>query len=135
MSYVERKRKDPLTAMEVGNHECDKCDTIWGGDENEYQYYDSDDCYYEVNYSGYGTKGKGKSWGPKGKGKGPYKGAGKGAPFHKGGGKDRGRAKARRAVSRANAIGADNGATLPAAALTRISKWSGSGERARARAS
>ena len=96
MSYVERKRKDPLTAMEVGNHECDKCDTIWGGDENEYQYYDSDDCYYEVNYSGYGTKGKGKSWGPKGKGKGPYKGAGKGAPFHKGGGKDKGKGKGKK---------------------------------------
>ena len=96
MSYVERKRKDPLTAMEVGNHECDKCDTIWGGDENEYQYYDSDDCYYEVNYSGYGTKGKGKSWGPKGKGKGSYKGAGKGAPFHKGGGKDKGKGKGKK---------------------------------------
>ena len=98
MSYVERKRKDPLTAMEVGNHECDKCDNIWGADENDYQYqyYDPEDGFYEVNYSGYGMKGKGKSWAPKGKGKGPYKGAGKGMPFQKGGGKDKGKGKGKK---------------------------------------
>ena len=96
MAYVERKRKDPLTAMEVGNHECDNCDTFWGVDENDYMYYDPNDCHYEVNYSGYATKGKGKSWGPKGKGKGPYKGAGKGMPFQKGGGKDKGKGKGKK---------------------------------------
>ena len=96
MAYVERKRKDPLTAMEVGNHEFDNCGVFWGSDENDYMYHDPDDCYYEVNYSGYGVKGKGKSWGPKGKGKGPYKGAGKGAPFLKGGGKDKGKGKGKK---------------------------------------
>ena len=64
MSYVERKRKDPLTAMEVGNHECDNI--WWGEAENDYMYHDSDDGYNELNYSGYGAKGKGKSWAPKG---------------------------------------------------------------------
>ena len=98
MSYVERKRKDPLTAMEVGNHENDKCDINWGCDgEADYQYYDHpEDCYYEVSYSGYGAKGKGKSWGPKGKGKGPYKGVGKGMLFQKGGGKDKGKGKGKK---------------------------------------
>ena len=94
MSYVERKRKDPLTAMEVGNHECD---TIWGADcDADYTYYDLDDCYNEINYSGYSAKGKGKSWGPKGKGKGPYKGSGKGPDFSKGGGKDKGKGKGKK---------------------------------------
>ena len=94
MSYVERKRKDPLTAMEVGNHECD---TLWGCDcENDYQYYDGEECYNELNYSGYSMKGKGKSWAPKGKGKGPVKGGGKGLTFQKGGGKDKGKGKGKK---------------------------------------
>ena len=97
MSYVERKRKDPLTAMEVGSHECDKCDNIWWGEaENDYMYHDFDDGYNELNYSGYGAKGKGKSWAPKGKGKGPYKGGGKGVVFQKGGGKDKGKGKGKK---------------------------------------
>ena len=76
MSYVERKRKDPLTAMEVGNHECDN---IWWCDgENDYLYHDPEDCYNELNYKDYSAKGKGKNWTTKGKGKGPYKGSGKG---------------------------------------------------------
>ena len=93
-SYVERKRKDPLTAMEVGNYEYDN---IWGCDgENEYAYYDPDDCHNELNYSGFGAKGKGKNWSPKGKGKGPNKGMGKGDFFQKGFGKDKGKGKGKK---------------------------------------
>ena len=93
MSYVERKRKDPLTAMEVGNHECDNMG--WGELEHDYMYHDVEDCYHELNYSGYGFKGKGKNWAPKGKGKGPYKGVGKGE-FMKGSGKDKGKGKGKK---------------------------------------
>ena len=96
MAYVERKRKDPLTAMEVGNHECG--DTIWWGeaDNHDCQYHGPEDYYNELNYSGYSMKGKGKNWGQKGKGKGPYKGAGKGGDFQKGGGKDKGKGKGKK---------------------------------------
>ena len=94
MAYVERKRKDPLTAMEVGNHERDH---IWWGDgENDYQYQDPEEDYNELNYNGYSGKGKGKSWTTKGKGKGPYKGSGKGGVFLKGGGKDKGKGKGKK---------------------------------------
>ena len=94
MAYVERKRRDPLTAMEVGNHECDHL--WWSEGENDYQYQDTDEYHNELNYNGYGGKGKGKSWAPKGKGKGPYKGSGKGGVFMKGGGKDKGKGKGKK---------------------------------------
>ena len=94
MAYVERKRKDPLTAMEVGNHEGDN---IWWGEmDNDYMCHDADDCYHELNYNGYGSKGKGKNWAQKGKGKGPYKGVGKGDILMKGGGKDKGKGKGKK---------------------------------------
>ena len=99
MSYVERKRKDPLTAMEVGNHECDHA---WWGDietdyqypENDFPYHDMDQYVNELNYNGY--KGKGKGWSSKGKGKGPSKGMGKNGFFVKGGGKDKGKGKGKK---------------------------------------
>ena len=111
MAYVERKRKDPLTAMEVGSHErdyYDECDNWWGGEheENHENYEMTGD--HEVNYyaKGYGLKGSGKVGGyGKGGGKiGGYgkggdkgggfgKGGGKGAGYGKGGGKDKGGGK------------------------------------------
>ena len=39
MSYVERKRRDPITAMEIGNQEHDGYDDMnnwWGGECEEY---------------------------------------------------------------------------------------------------
>ena len=47
MAYVERKRRDPLTAMEVGNHECDHL--WWSEGENDYQYHDTDEYHNELN--------------------------------------------------------------------------------------
>ena len=94
MAYVERKRRDPLTAMEVGNHEGDP--GWWCEEEADYQYQDMDDLNQELNYYGYGGKGKGKSWAPKGKGKGPYKGSGKGGVYMKGSGKDKGKGKGKK---------------------------------------
>ena len=98
MAYVERKRRDPLTAMEIGNHEHDYYEHTgnWWGGENE-DTYETDEMSreHEVNYNGYGYKGhnfKGKGYntvakgyekgyGVKGKGGGKasgYKGGGKG---------------------------------------------------------
>ena len=91
MAYVERKRKDPLTAMEVGNHE-NECEW-WNSCENDYQYQENEQYHNEVNYSGYGGKGKGLSWTTKGKGKGLAKGSGKSGGYQKGGGKDKGKGK------------------------------------------
>ena len=88
MTYVERKRKDPITAMEIGNHEHDYYEDTnnWWGGENE-EVYENDEIYqeHEVNYSGYGNKG----YGFKGSGKvGGYgKGNGKVGGYGKGGGK------------------------------------------------
>ena len=62
MAYVERKRRDPLTAMEVGNHEGDPM--WWSEEEVDYQYQDLDEHHHELNYYGYGGKGKGKNWTP-----------------------------------------------------------------------
>ena len=59
MAYVERKRKDPLTAMEVGNHECEP--EYWSGIENDYQYQEIEETHHELNYNGYAGKGKGKT--------------------------------------------------------------------------
>ena len=90
MAYVERKRRDPLTAMEVGSHE-NHYDGWWGGTGGR-DYYEDEEVYeHEVNYSGYGVKGKGPSFGTKGKGKDFYKGGGK--DYNKGGGKDFGKNK------------------------------------------
>ena len=94
MAYVERKRKDPLTAMEVGNHECEH--EWWSDIENDYQFQEHDEYHNELNYNGYAGKGKGKNWGMKGKGKGPYKGMGKGLGYQKGGGKDKGKGKGKK---------------------------------------
>ena len=94
MAYVERKRKDPLTAMEVGNHECDH--EWWNDLENDYLYQDTEAYHNELNYNGYDGKGKGASWTTKGKGKGPYKGKGKGGVYQKGGGKDKGKGKGKK---------------------------------------
>ena len=88
MAYVERKRRDPLTAMEVGNHEHDS----WWGGTGGCDYYENEELYeHEVNYNGYSWKGKGPSFGTKGKGKDAYKGGGK--DYGKGGGKDFGKNK------------------------------------------
>ena len=88
MAYVERKRRDPLTAMEVGNYEHD---SWWGGSGGN-DYYENEELYeHEVNYNGYSWKGKGPSFGTKGKGKDSYKGGGK--DYIKGGGKDFGKSK------------------------------------------
>ena len=71
MGYVERKRRDPIVAMEVGSqetHSCEYCADWWNGE------YDDPEVDYqqELSYYGYeGWKGKGPSFGPKGKGKGP----------------------------------------------------------------
>ena len=94
MAYVERKRRDPLTAMEVGNHE--EGHEWFGGTENDYPYQDLEYCHNEINYNGYTGKGKGVNWAPKGKGKGPYKGNGKGVVYPKGGGKDKGKGKGKK---------------------------------------
>ena len=94
MAYVERKRKDPLTAMEVGNHECEP--EWWSGTEDDYQYQDFENCHNEVNYNGYAGKGKGLNWTTKGKGKGLYKGSAKGGVYQKGGGKDKGKGKGKK---------------------------------------
>ena len=91
MAYVERKRKDPLTSMEVGNYECEN--EWWNDSDNEYQFKDPEEHHNELNYYGYGGKGKGKSWTPKGKGKSTHKGSGKSAGYQKGGGKDKGKGK------------------------------------------
>ena len=101
MSYVERKRKDPLMAMEVGNHESDQ---VWWSDgetdyqyhEHDFQYHDMDKYANELNYNGYHIKGKGKGWPSKGKGKGPNKGMGKSGFFTKGGGKEKGKGKGKK---------------------------------------
>ena len=75
IAYVERKRKDPYTPMEVGNqenhlHEHHEDNWDWEQNVNE----DTP----EVNYYGKANyKGKGPSPGQKGKGKGPWKGGGK----------------------------------------------------------
>ena len=94
MAYVERKRKDPLTAMEVGNHECES--EWWNDMESDLQYQDPEKYHNEVNYYGFGGKGKGPSWMTKGKGKGPYKGSGKSGVYPKGGGKDKGKGKGKK---------------------------------------
>ena len=95
MAYVERKRKDPLTAMEVGNHEEET--GWWEEGEYDYQYqFDGEQYHNEVNYSGFAGKGKGPSWYGKGKGKGPMKGGGKSSPNIKGGGKDKGKGKGKK---------------------------------------
>merc|ERR1711917_110335 len=60
MAYVGRKRRDPLTAMEVGNHE-GECEW-WTDCENDYQYQENEPNHNEVNYSGFAGKGKGISW-------------------------------------------------------------------------
>ena len=88
MAYVERKRRDPITAMEVGNHEYEDHIDWWGTSANEYTHQDEE----ELNYNGYSWKGKGPYSGPswKGKGKGPSKGTPKGTPYSKGFGKDKG---------------------------------------------
>ena len=101
MAYVERKRIDPITAMEIGNHENDHYENAggwWGGDVNEDNYGDNEENYHqEVNYSGYGSKGyglKGKGYNclAKGKGKSVGKGGGGGKTdgFNEGGGKGKG---------------------------------------------
>ena len=63
MAYVERKRRDPITAMEIGNHENDYYENAgdwWSGDVNEDNYGDNEENYdQEVNYSGSGSKGYG----------------------------------------------------------------------------
>ena len=63
MAHVERKRRRPITAMEIGNHENDYNENAgdwWGGDVNEDNYGDNEEHYHqEVNYSGYGSKGYG----------------------------------------------------------------------------
>ena len=63
MGYVERKRRDPITAMEIGNHENDYYENAgdwWGGDVNEDNYGDNEEnCHQEVNCSGFGSKGYG----------------------------------------------------------------------------
>ena len=80
-----------MTAMEVGNHENDNQGEWWGGSVNEYQYPAEEELYQnEVNYNGYGWKGKGSAMAMKGKGKGPVKGGGKSGLYGKGGGKDKG---------------------------------------------
>merc|ERR1711873_32060 len=96
MAYVERKRKDPLTAMEVGNHE--GAHEWCSGPENDYQYQDLEYCHNEINYNGYSGKGKGVNGVPKGKGKGPHKGSGKAGFYQKGGGKDKGKGKGKKGV-------------------------------------
>ena len=78
MAYVERKRRDPITAMEMRNHEngCfENAGDWWGGDVNEDNCGDNEENYHqEVNCSGcgskeYGLKGKGYNHLAKGKGK------------------------------------------------------------------
>ena len=78
MAYVERKRRDPITATEIGNHENDYYENAgdrWGGDVNEDNYGDNEKNYHqEVNYSGYGSKvygleGEGYNYVAKGKGR------------------------------------------------------------------
>ena len=94
MAYVERKRKDPLTAMEVGNHENEN--EWWTDCAHDYQYQDPEQYHNELNYSDYGGKGKGISWTMKGKGKGQSKGSGKSGVYQKGGGKDKGKGKGKK---------------------------------------
>ena len=51
MAYVERKRRDPLTAMEVG--ECEANAEWWS--PNDYLFQDGDEMYQtELHYIGYG---------------------------------------------------------------------------------
>ena len=91
MAYVERKRRDPLTAMEIGSHENefhDDSSDWWGCTDSLNCNANHGECEYEVNY--YGYKGKGPSFPTKGKGKGPGKAGGKSWGPYKGGGKDKG---------------------------------------------
>ena len=60
MAYVERKRRDPIAAMEIGNHENDCYENAgdwWGGDVNEDNNGDNEENFHqEVNYRGYGSQ-------------------------------------------------------------------------------
>ena len=77
MAYVERKRRDPYTAMEIGNQETYNHQHEYCDDWSFAEHYDADAQEQEVNYWGFkGWKGNGGA-GPKGKGKGPAKGGGK----------------------------------------------------------
>merc|ERR1712082_48463 len=82
LAYVERKRGDITIPMEVGSQETYEHAYLdeWWFDESE------GNLEAEVNYYGKGGgKGKGPSFGPKGKGKSSWKGGGKPASATKGG--------------------------------------------------
>ena len=92
---------DPITAMEIGNHENDCYENAgdwWGGNVNEDNHGDNEENYqHKVNYSGYGSKqnglkGKGCNCFAKEKGKsmGKAGGGGKTGGLNKGGGKGKG---------------------------------------------
>ena len=140
MAYVERKRRDPITPMEVGNHENDDYENVghwWGGDVNEDNYGDNEENQHqEVNYSGYGSKGyalKDKEYNylakEKGKSVGKGGGGGKTGGFNKGGGKGKGGKKAkegRKGSSKELVTGVESGVTQRAGAATRTPTWSAS---------
>ena len=86
VGYKEKREAviDPITAMEIGNHENDYYENAgdwWGGDVNDDNYGNNEENYqHKVNYSGYGSKenglkGKECNYLAKGKGKG-HKGKG-----------------------------------------------------------
>ena len=63
MAHVERKRRDPITAMEIGNHENDyykNAGDWWGGDVNEDNYGDNEEnCHQPLWFQGVRTQGQG----------------------------------------------------------------------------
>ena len=97
MAYVERKRRDPITAMEIGNNEGETQEHSgdWWSGTYDYGWVNDDSNEHEINYSGYVAKGKGGVIMQKGKGKGngAAKGGGKFDGYTKGGGKDKGKGK------------------------------------------